>query len=94
MLIGTCMLVTGMYSWYACRQLAVLIEAEPELQDSQASLLQRAEANIASHLHLQGGGGERGLLPPPPAAAACRRRRRCFFWGGGGPYMSARVGTG
>lgn len=45
------------------RRLAKLTQVEPELPAGAAAggLLQRAEANIASHLH--GAASERGALP-------------------------------
>lgn len=67
-LVATVVLLTIMYSWHSVQQLEELIEAEPELPQG-GSLLQRAEANIASHLHLQAGVASEcvpGLPPQPP----------------------------
>lgn len=56
-LLATLGLLTCMYTWSAVRQLSELIEAQPELP-AAGSLLERAEANIASHLHIQGASSE------------------------------------
>ena len=79
-LLLTLTTITIMFTWSSVNNLAVLIEAEPELPSS-GTLLQRAEHNIASHLHLKEGVASEcprtAALPaaaaaqslPPPAAA-------------------------
>ena len=52
-LLLTLALLTACYTWSSVRRLADLTQVEPELPAGAAAggLLQRAEANIASHLH-------------------------------------------
>lgn len=56
LLLTTLATITVMYTWSSVQQLAILIEAEPELPASEPqSLLRLAEQNIASHLHIKQG---------------------------------------
>lgn len=53
-LLVTLATITVMYTWHATRELAVLIEAEPDLPEGEEGkgVLRLAEQNIARHLHI------------------------------------------
>ena len=53
-LLLTLAIITTMFTWSSVNDLAVLIDAEPELPTS-GTLLERAEHNIASHLRFKEG---------------------------------------
>ena len=86
-LLLTLTTITLMFTWSSVNNLAVLIEAEPELPTT-GTLLQRAEHNIASHLHLKEGvasecrQADRRPDCTAPPLWRCRRcrRRRWHLW--------------
>lgn len=90
-LLATLATITVMYTWHSAKELAVLIEAEPELPEGAAGkgVLRLAEQNIARHLNIPkklsseapGKRLPRGASPRhAPANAGGERRALAELW--------------